>query len=191
MVKKERKEMNNNESPDYASLAEEYRQKEQWKEAAECYEQYLKIHPEQYGAWYNLAIVYSKLENRERAADCWSNFLKTVPDDEENKQQIAHAKQFLFSSRLLAAHSGKNPDVSTLMLKFYPRGKFRINLFGPKQYLPLVEECLKFGVCDAWAQIDKEAFAVKLREKKIPEEAIAEYLNNVNISDDMWAESAY
>ena len=81
-----------------------------------------------------------------------------------------------------------DPNKLTSVVKLYASGKMGLLFHGEEKYHLAAKECFKSAL-DIHVTIDDKKFLTKMRELKIPEKTIKEFLNSCSLSDDVWLSS--
>ena len=81
-----------------------------------------------------------------------------------------------------------DPNKLTSVVKLYASGKMGLLFYGDERYQPAAEQCFK-GALQIHITFDDKKFLKKMRELKIPEKTIKEYLNSCSLTDDVWLSS--
>ncbi len=80
------------------------------------------------------------------------------------------------------------PNRLTSVVKLYASGKMGLLFYGEEKYHREAEECFKSAL-DIHVTFDDKTFLKKMRELKIPEKTIKEYLNTCSLTEDVWLSS--
>ena len=80
------------------------------------------------------------------------------------------------------------PNKLTSVVKLYASGKLGLLFYGEEQYHQAAEQCFKSAL-EIHITFDDKTFLKKMRELKIPEKTIKEYLNSCSLSEDVWLSS--
>ena len=81
-----------------------------------------------------------------------------------------------------------DPKKLTSVVKLYASGKMGLLFYGEEKYHQAAEECFKSAL-GIHITFDDKKFLKKMRELKIPEKTIKEYLNSCSLSEDVWLSS--
>ncbi|MBN1542253.1 SpoIIE family protein phosphatase [candidate division KSB1 bacterium] len=79
----------------YLLLGHAYYQTQQYREAAQVYENVLKMDPRNVGAYENLGVAYANQGDFLRAVEKWERLLKIAPERSDIRKSIERAKKFL------------------------------------------------------------------------------------------------
>ena len=81
-----------------------------------------------------------------------------------------------------------DPNKLTSVVKLYARGKLGLLFYGEEKYHQAAEKCFKSAL-EIHITFDDKKFLKKMRELKVPEKTIKEFLNSCSLSDDVWLSS--
>ena len=76
----------------------------------------------------------------------------------------------------------------TSVVKLYASGKMGLLFYGEEKYQQAAEECFKSAL-DIHVTFDDKKFLKKMRELKIPEKTLKEFLNSCSLTEDVWLSS--
>ena len=81
-----------------------------------------------------------------------------------------------------------DPTKLTSVVKLYARGKLGLLFYGKEKYHQAAEKCFKSAL-DIHVTFNDKTFLKTMRELKIPEKTIKEYLNTCSLNEDVWLSS--
>jgi hypothetical protein len=81
-----------------------------------------------------------------------------------------------------------SPNKLTSVVKLYARGKLGLLFYGEEKYHQAAEKCFKSAL-EILISFDDKKFLKKMRELRVPEKAIKEYLNSCSLTEDVWLSS--
>ena len=94
----------------------------------------------------------------------------------------------MMNSQTCPENDNADPSILTSVVKLYASGKMGLLFYGEERYHLAAEKCFT-GALQIHITFDDKKFLKKMRELKIPEKTIKEYLNSCSLTDDVWLSS--